>query len=82
MIDGLCRSYCITFFFSLLLVQSYLALSDAYVIEDDADDLDSKVVFVDDQLYRAWPHDHVRQSSILFVVVVEECRLAMDRLKK
>ena len=41
-------------------------------------------MLVDDQLYRAWPHVHVRQSSILFVVVVvvEECRLTMDRLKE
>jgi hypothetical protein len=41
------------FFFSLLLVYAYLALSDVYVIEDDEDDLDLKVVFVDGQLYRA-----------------------------
>ena len=42
------------------------------MIEDDEDDLDLEVMFVDDRLYRAWLHVHlhVQQSSILFVAVV------------
>jgi hypothetical protein len=83
--------FAFSFSLFLIVVWSYLALSDGYVIEDDEDDLDLEVMFVDDRLYRAWLHVHVQQSSILFVavaivvavvVVVEGCRLTMDRLKE
>lgn len=60
-------------------------MSGLYVVEDDAYDLDLKLVSVDDQLYQAWPHVHVRQNSspIVDVVVdVEEVRSMLDRLKK
>jgi hypothetical protein len=30
------------------------------VLEDDEDDLDLSVMFVDDQLYPAWLHVHVQ----------------------
>ena len=71
MIDDLYLKDCITYDcfarrrLLLLLVIFYLALSDVYVFEDDEDDLGLKWSFVDDPLYRAWPHVQKRQSSIL-----------------